>query len=195
MGDLAKILGVRTVHDGWSKFMVADVLLADGTEVTRQIEDHGVATAVLPYDPVRRTVLLVQLMRPAPLYAADVHELIEAPAGIIDAGETPAVAARREAMEEVGVKLCELESVATVWMSPGISTETIALFLAPYAAADRIAEGGGLESEHEGITVLELPAAEAWRMLDTGKIADMKTLALIYALRLRHPGVFETVPA
>jgi nudix-type nucleoside diphosphatase (YffH/AdpP family) len=191
MNDLAKILDVRVVHEGWSKFMVADVRLADGTKVSRQIEDHGAAIVILPYDPVRRTVMLVRLLRPAALYAAGVRELIEAVAGIIDAGETPEITARREAMEEAGLKLGELEALAQVWASPGISTERMSLFLAPYGAADRVANGGGLEVEHEGITVLEMPAAQAWAMLKRGEIADMKTLALLYALKLRHPDMFS----
>ena len=191
MNDLAKILDVRVVHEGWSKFMVADVRLADGTKVSRQIEDHGAAIVILPYDPVRRTVMLVRLLRPAALYAAGVRELIEAVAGIIDAGETPEITARREAMEEAGLKLGELEALAQVWASPGISTERMSLFLAPYGAADRVANGGGLEVEHEGITVLEMPAAQAWAMLERGEIADMKTLALLYALKLRRPDMFS----
>jgi nudix-type nucleoside diphosphatase (YffH/AdpP family) len=192
MSDLAKILSVRVVHDGWSKFMVADVRLADGAQVTRQIEDHGDAVAVLPYDATRRVVLLVRMLRPVALYAAGLHQLTEAVAGLVDEGETSEIAARREVMEEAGLKVGGLEAVARVWVSPGISTERLALFLAPYTLADRVAAGGGLEGEHEGITVLEMPAAKAWSMLEAGDIADMKTLALLSALKLRQPDLFQT---
>jgi nudix-type nucleoside diphosphatase (YffH/AdpP family) len=191
MDDLAKILNVRTVYDGWSKFLVADVRLADGAEVTRQIEHHGDAIGILPYDAERRTVVLVSLLRPPALYAAGVRDLIEAVAGLIDDGESAQVAARREAMEEAGLKLDVLETVAKVWISPGISTERITLFLAPYGVADRVTAGGGLDVEHEGITVMELTGSKAWAMLENGEIADMKTLALLSALRLRHPEVFQ----
>lgn len=190
MSDRAEILSVRMVHDGWSKFMVADVRLADGTQVTRQIEDHGDAIAVLPYDATRGVVVLVRQLRPVALYAADVRELIEAVAGLIDEGETADTAARREVMEEAGLKIGDLEPVARVWTSPGISAERTALFLAPYTLADRVGYGGGLTSEHEGITVLETPAAQAWSMLEAGGIADLKTLALISALKLRRPDLF-----
>jgi nudix-type nucleoside diphosphatase (YffH/AdpP family) len=192
MSDLAKILSVRVVHDGWSKFMVADVRLADGAQVTRQIEDHGDAVAVLPYDATRRVVLLVRMLRPVALYAAGLRQLTEAVAGLVDEGETSEIAARREVMEEAGLKVGGLEAVARVWVSPGISTERLTLFLAPYTLADRVAAGGGLEGEHEGITVLEMPAAKAWSMLEAGDIADMKTLALLSALKLRQPDLFQT---
>lgn len=187
---LAEILDVRTVHDGWAKFLVARVRLPDGTEVSRQIEQHGDAAAVLPYDPGRRCALLVRLFRPPALFAGHREELIEAIAGVLDQGEAAEATAGREAMEEAGVRLDRLEPVATAWASPGISTERLSMFLAPYAEADRVAAGGGLAGEHEGITVLEVPLAEAWAMTERGEIADMKTLALLMALKLRRPELF-----
>jgi hypothetical protein len=71
-----------------------------------------------------------------------------------------------------------------------MTTERLHLFLAPYTAADRVGEGGGLAEEHEEIEVLELGLDEVMRMLEQGTIADMKTLALIQALQLRHPDLF-----
>ncbi|MHB8283535.1 MAG: NUDIX domain-containing protein [Caulobacteraceae bacterium] len=191
MAEPAKILNVSTLHDGWSQFLIAEVRVADGAVVTRQIEDHGDAVGVLPYDADAKTVVLVSLLRPPALYASDVHDLIEAVAGVIDDGESADVAARREALEEAGLKLGDLEEVGRFWTSPGVSTERMTLFLAPFDPADRLTRGGGLAVEHEGITVLELSAAEAWRRLETGEIADMKTLALLSALKLRHPDIFQ----
>jgi 8-oxo-dGTP pyrophosphatase MutT (NUDIX family) len=99
-------------------------------------------------------------------------------------------AARREAMEETGVALGPLEPVGGYWSSPGISTERMWLFLAPYAAADRRGAGGGIAEEHEGIEVLEVGLDELGRRLDEGRIDDMKTLALVQALKLRRPDLF-----
>jgi 8-oxo-dGTP pyrophosphatase MutT (NUDIX family) len=93
-------------------------------------------------------------------------------------------------MEEAGLKLHALEHVGTAWSMPGISTEQMHLYLAPYCEADRIGLGGGIANEHEGITVVELPLAELAAMADAGQINDMKTLAVVQTLRLRKPELF-----
>jgi hypothetical protein len=73
---------------------------------------------------------------------------------------------------------------------PGISTETIHLFLAAYSATDRVAAGGGLEAENEEIDVVEMALAELAAMADAGRLGDLKTLALVQSLRLRRPELF-----
>jgi nudix-type nucleoside diphosphatase (YffH/AdpP family) len=186
----AEITATHTVHDGWATFLVATVRLASGEIVRREIEDHGAAIAVLPYDPARRVALLVRQLRVPPLHAGGVQEIMEVPAGLLDEADAEA-GARREALEEVGVRLGALRRVATVWSMPGISTEQMHLFLAPFDATDRVAAGGGLDHEHEHITVLEVPLAELADALAAGRIDDMKTLALVQALRLAEPSLFE----
>ena len=98
----------------------------------------------------------------------------------------------REAVEETGLGLSNLEPVATAWPSPGVSAERSSLFLAAYGASDRVAAGGGLASEHEAISVVELPLARLAEMADDGRLADLKTLTLVLALRLRRPELFGT---
>lgn len=181
--------GTRLIHDGWARFLVAEVTMEDGTRVKREIEDHGRAVAVLPYDPVRRTAVLISQFRAPVLYADGPPEMIEAPAGILDEGN-PEDGARREAFEETGLRLDALELVTSAWTAPGISTERMDLFLAPYSEADKAGPGGGLAEEHEAITVHELPLAEVAAMSERGTITDLKTLVLVYALRLRHPELF-----
>ena len=78
--------GTRLIHDGWARFLVAEVTMADGTRVKREIEDHGRAVAVLPYDPARRMAVLISQFRAPVLYADGPPEMIEAPAGILDEG-------------------------------------------------------------------------------------------------------------
>ena len=65
----AEILSLRTIHDGWTRFSLARVRLADGTEAEREIEDHGNSVGVLPYDPERRVATLVRELRVPALYA------------------------------------------------------------------------------------------------------------------------------
>ena len=185
----ARVLDIRLIHDGWTKFQIARIALADGLSIAREIEDHGRAVAVLPYDPARRVVMLVRQLRAPMLVAADLQTSLEAPAGILDSGD-PEECARREAMEECGLRLGPLEPLARAWSIPGVSTETMDLFLAPYAAADRVASGGGLAEEHEQIEVVETTCADLAAMIDEGRLVDMKTLVLALSLRLRHPHLF-----
>lgn len=178
-------------YKGWFRVLLAHMKGPDGTTFTRLIEDHGPGCAVLPYDPERRVALVVRLPRAPVLHAGDGGEdLIEAPAGLIDAGEVPEAAARREAREETGVELAVLEPLGQIWTMPGVSTERMWLFLAPYAAAQRTGPGGGLAGEQENITVEERPLRDLARLADAGTLTDMKTLLLLTTLRLRRPDLF-----
>lgn len=183
-----EILATEEKYRGWCRLLVAKVRYPDGKLVTREIEDHGRAACVLPYDPVRRMALMVRQLRVPPLHAAGEAAILEAPAGLIDPGEDGNTAARREAMEEVGVRIAALDLVVSAWTMPGVSTERMDLFLATYAAGDRIAAGGG--EGDEGIEVIEMPLGELAAMADDCRLNDMKTLLLLQTLRLRRPGFF-----
>jgi nudix-type nucleoside diphosphatase (YffH/AdpP family) len=185
-----RIQQVETLYEGWRKLLKITVVMPDGRTMTREVVNSPDAAAVLPYDPVRRTVILIRQFR-APVMHAEGHaDFLEVVAGLLDDDE-PEACARREAMEEAGLRLTTLEPVGTAWSAPGMTTERLHLFLAPYTAADRVGEGGGLAEEHEEIEVLEIGLDEAMEMLAQGAIADMKALALIQALQLRHPDLFE----
>ncbi len=177
-------------HKGWASLSVARIRLPDGKIIHREIEDHGAAVAVLPYDPERKTVILVEQFRPAPFLTTGQEQTLEAVAGILDEDSSEA-AARREALEEAGLQLSELEFVATTWSMPGLSTETFSLFLARYALADRVSEGGGLAAEDENIRVVEMSLKDFGALMAAGDLVDMKTLALAQALQLRYPELFD----
>lgn len=184
------IRGTRILHDGWGRFLIAEVMMPDGTRLTREIEDHGRAVAVLPYDPAQRVALMVRQFRPPAFLADGTTDLIEVPAGLLDEKE-PEEGARREAYEEAGVRLAKLELVARGWSMPGISTERMDLFLGSYGEADRCGPGGGLAEENESITVIEMSLSRLAAMSDRGEITDLKTLVLVFALRLRRPDLFR----
>jgi len=152
------------------------------------IEDHGNAVCVLPYDPARRTAILVQQLRAPALYAAKQPHFLEAIAGSIDDGEDAESSAQREGVEEAGLQLRALDRVATAWAMPGVSTEQMDLFLGEYSAADRVGAGGGIDGEN--IEVIEMPLAKLAAMADSGGLQDMKTLLLLQTLRLRRPELF-----
>jgi nudix-type nucleoside diphosphatase (YffH/AdpP family) len=187
---MSRIVNSRLAYDGYAKVTVLTLADENGERSQREVVDYGRSACVLPYDPDRKVALVVRLPR-APLLLDGVAErLIEAPAGMIGAGETAETTIRREAMEEVGLALTALEPVAVCWPSPGVLAEQTHLFLAPYAGADRVGPGGGLAEEHESITVEEVALADLWRAAAEGALRDLKTLTLVLALHARHPSVF-----
>lgn len=180
---------IDTAHEGWGRLLVATIRLPDGRIMRREIEDHGRAVVVLPYDPVRRSAVLVAQFR-APVFLTTGEEAsLEAIAGMLESDD-PVDCAKREAHEEAGLALRDLDHVATVWSMPGVSTERLDLYVAAYGPADRVGDGGGVADEHEDIAVVELPLAELAARADAGTLADMKTLVLVQTLRLRRPDLF-----
>lgn len=185
-----ELISNETLHKGWATFSIASIRLPDGRTIRREIEDHGAAVAVLPYDPERRTVILVEQMRAAPLLVLGQQATLEAIAGCVEDGDHENEA-KREALEEAGLRLGPLERVATCWTMPGISTERLTLYLAAYGVADRVADGGGLAHEDENIRVIEMTTRDLAARMSKGDLVDMKTLALAQALMLRRPEIFE----
>jgi nudix-type nucleoside diphosphatase (YffH/AdpP family) len=185
----ARIGDVQKIYAGWSTFSVATVALPEGKTIRHEIEDHGNAAVVLPYDPQRRVATLVRQLRVPLLYAAGLQDHLEAPAGIIEDEDIEA-GARREAMEETGLRLGPLEHIARTWPMAGISTERLDLFLAPYSSDDKIGRGGGLAEEDEHIVIVEMPLAELAAMVERGTLDDLKTLTLVLALQARHSDLF-----
>ncbi|WP_407664047.1 NUDIX domain-containing protein [Microvirga alba] len=181
---------VNTLHEGWRRLLLLTIRIPDGRLIEREVFDSGDAAAVLPYDPIRRRAILIRQFRAPVMHSGDDDTLIEVIAGLLDGAE-PEACARREAMEEAGVRLRALELVGALWSAPGATTERAHLFLAPYALADRVAEGGGLAEEHENIEVLEVDLDDLARMVRDNTITDLKTLALAQALLIRHPALFE----
>jgi len=189
---MARILKIDTVYAGWSTLHKAAIQTDDGAVMLREIEDHGAAVAVLPYNPETGMALLARQLRTGPLLAgAEQPRLLEAPAGLIDPGEDEETAVRREALEEVGVELTDLVRIGGVFSCPGVSTERLGLFIGRYAETGRIAAGGGLDHESESIEVVETPLVELARMAETGELTDLKTLALTLHLRLKRPDLFD----
>lgn len=187
---MPEILNVRTIHDGWGRYLVATLKLADGSIITREIEDHGDAAAVLPYDRHRRIAVLVRQPRTPLLTRGETVELFEAPAGRLDEAE-PEACARRECLEETGYRLGDITRVAAIWSMPGISTERMHLYLAPVEASDRVADGGGLADEHENIAVEDVQLSRLKAMVEAGELTDSKTLCLVQTLMLREPQLFD----
>ena len=151
--------------------------------LTHEVYRHGKAAAVLLYDPTRRVVTLVKQFRAGAYLSDGALATIEACAGMLD-GDEPKACAIREALEETGIVIRELELAFDAYMSPGGMSEKIACFVAPYGVADRVGRGGGVDDD-EHIEVIEIPFAEALAMIERGEIADVKTIALLYHARAK----------
>lgn len=104
-------------------------------------------------------------------------------AGKLD-GDDPVTTAKKEAEEESGYRVHDVELVISAYMSPGSVTEKLSLFIARYDAGSRVSSGGGLADEGEDIEVLELDIDAALAMVTTGEIADAKTIMLLQHVRL-----------
>ncbi|WP_336923048.1 NUDIX domain-containing protein [Aquipuribacter sp. SD81] len=174
---------VEVTSDGWHvlRRTTLDVRRRDGTWTTQQREtyDRGDGATLLPYDDERGTVLLTRQFRyPAYVNGHPDGMLVEAAAGLLDADD-PLSAIRREAAEELGVVLGEVEHLFDLFMSPGSVTERVHFYAAPYTPADRTSGGGGVVDEGEDIEVLELALADATAMCRDGRIRDGKTVILL----------------
>ena len=138
-------------------------------EIVREVLDHAPTVAVLPYDPVGDSVVLIEQLRAGPLARGAEPWLLEIVAGFIEPGETPEDVARREAAEEAGLSLADLEPIARYYPSPGASSELLTLFC---ARVDAAAAGGihGHPDEGEDIRATALPYAAARAALRDGAI-------------------------
>jgi nudix-type nucleoside diphosphatase (YffH/AdpP family) len=188
MHDTITIDSITPLARDWGRLDRYEVTHArrDGTRQTvlREVYDHGSAAAVLMFAPVERRVILTRQFRLPPHLNGDPAWLIEAPAGLLD-GEAPALAARREAIEETGYEPQALQFLFDAYMSAGSLTEKCACFLARYTPGQPLSAGGGLAHEGEDIEVFELDLDAALEMIATGEIADAKTILMLQALQLR----------
>jgi nudix-type nucleoside diphosphatase (YffH/AdpP family) len=155
--------------------------------VEREIHDHGNAAAILLYDPVRRSVVLVRQVRVPVFLNGGEGWMIEVPAGLLD-GDHPAEAIAREAMEETGYIVENADYLYDAYMSPGSLTERVSFFAAEINLDRRAGEGGGLADEGEDIEVLSLPLEQALAMIATGEICDGKTIMLLQWAKMRYGG-------
>lgn len=146
--------------------------------LSREIFDRGDAAAVLLYDPARRMVVLTRQFRLPAFLNGGVTHLLETCAGGIEDGD-PRASVIRETQEETGYVIKEPRLVFQAYMSPGSVTEKIYFFVAAYAAADRVHEGGGLAEEGEDIETVEMPFEDALALLASGRILDAKTIMLL----------------
>jgi nudix-type nucleoside diphosphatase (YffH/AdpP family) len=187
MDDRIRIRSEQVLSDDWAvlKKTVFDYRRDDGTWEThvRQTYDRGDGAAILPYDPERSTVLLVRQFRYPAYVTGHKEPLIEACAGLLDAAD-PETRILKEAEEELGYRLRDVQLLFAPYMSPGSVTERLWMFAAHYSPADRVSAGGGAADEGEDIEVLEMALDDAIAGIADGRIIDAKTIILLLHLKL-----------
>ena len=146
---------------------------------------QGSAVIILPYDPQRDSVLLVEQFRAPPFLIGDPEPWIwETVAGMIDPGETPEQAAHRECMEEAGLTLNALHYAGGAYSSTGSSTEFVHLYIGLADLTETIS-GGGLDTEGEDIRSRILPFDEFMQMVDSNVFKNLQLLTSAHWLA-RH---------
>lgn len=156
----------RTFAGGWSG------------ERTWELWRRGRAAAVLPYDPVRDAVVVIEQFRLPALAAGLPPVMMELAAGLADgaASETLEQVAIREAQEEMGLAVAQLHKIGAFLLTPGGCDEECHLFAGRVRLGDVPADGilghGGLDAEHEDIRVRALPAEQAIADALAGRVTN-----------------------
>lgn len=147
----------------------------------------GDAVVVLPWDPARDRVLLIEQFRLAPLLRRDPQPwLLETFAGRIDAGETVQQAARREAQEEANLVIDRLFPAIHHYPSPGMLGEYLYLFVGIADLPDGVEGVHGLDSEDEDIRSHLVSRADLTRMAMDGQLTNGPLAMIALWLELRH---------
>lgn len=163
--------------------------------VHRGVFVSGDAAVVLPWDPVRDRVMVVEQFRAGPAARLDPDPFVLEPiAGRIDAGEGPEETMLREAVEEAGVTIRELIPAPHHYPTPGIAAEYIYAYVGIADLPDGCAGIGGLPEEGEDIRGILMTREELTQAALTGRIVNGPLLILALwldreagALRARHP--------
>lgn len=189
--ETPRIVDELVVYDGFAKmtrYTVEASWHGKTFRLDREVHFHGNVAAVLPVDPVRNTGILIRQFRVVPFLDGGDGWLWEVPAGLLDS-DTPERCAAREAREEAGIAIENLESLGDSLSSPGIVRECVHLFWGIYKSPPPSAIGG-LDHEGEMIEVHELPMREIGRLAKTGAIVDAKSELAVVRLWARRPDLF-----
>ncbi|MCL7461104.1 NUDIX domain-containing protein [Pseudomonas sp. NW5] len=159
-----------------------------GPQISRELFIRPDAVCVLPYDPRRDEVVLVEQFRVGALTKSEHPWLLELVAGLIDPDESPEAVAMREAREEAGIALTELWPLTTYYPSPGGSDERVHLFV---GCCDSQHAGGlhGLAEEGEDIRVQVLSFQGALAAMHAGRLDNAASIIALQWLQLNRDEV------
>ena len=180
MSSKFRILDKKNIHDGF--FKMNEVTLKykkyDGNwsnEIKRELFGGAQVSAVLPYDPINKKIVLIQQFRPGTISRDSNNYLDEIVAGIIDPGENPEETAIRECFEETGCKAKNLKAIQGYFPAPGSSESFYHLFLCEVVAPNKEIIKG-LENENEDILVKSYSFEEVKKKMENNEILNGLTL-------------------
>lgn len=167
MADLTeKQLSTQNVFDGVLLHVFKDkVKLPDGSTSIREYIKHPGAAVMIPIMENGNIVFERQYRYPLGM------ELMELPAGKIDAGENPVDSARRELLEETGYEANSLKKLGKLHPCIGYSDEVIHIYM-----AEELTFHEEQQDKDEFIETFEMTLADALESVRTGKITDAKTM-------------------
>jgi ADP-ribose pyrophosphatase len=185
-----EIVANDTLYNGFfrlEKYRVKHTLFNGGwsQELERELFRRTNCVAVLLYDPDADKVVLIEQFRVGAVLNPDRAWLIEIVAGAIEPGETAEAVARREAREEADCDILELRLIYRFYTTPGGASEQISLF---YGRVDATHVGGvhGLAHEQEDILVYAVDFAQAFAMLEDGRIESAIPIIALQWLALHR---------
>ncbi|MCA3908959.1 ADP-ribose diphosphatase [Vibrio vulnificus] len=169
-----------------SKYRFRHKLFAGGWSnvIEREMFERGHAAAMLPYDPIRDEVVLIEQIRVGALEHQHPWQL-EIVAGMIDRDESADDVVRREAQEEAGLEVGQLVSVVSYYPSAGGCSEKLDVFIGEVDASK--AHGiHGLDYEDEDIRVHVMTREQAYDLVKRGKIENGASIIALQWLELNH---------
>lgn len=151
--------------------------------IVREIFERGDAVAVLPYDPKLDAVLLIEQIRIGAFNDDKSPWLLEVIAGMTDGSKDYEAVVKKEAKEESGIALNNIEFMLSYLSSPGGTSERLYLY---YGEADLSHAGGiyGVPEEGEDIRVHVIPVEQAFQLLDEGEMDNAATVICLQWLKL-----------
>lgn len=188
MRNKIKILTSTLLSNNWGslkKIKYEYLVKNEWQTQEREVYDRGNGAVILLYNKEKGTVILTRQFRIPTWFNGNKDGLmIEACAGILDENDAEECI-RRETEEETGYELSAVQKIMEVYMSPGSVTEILYFFIGEYSDSMKKGKGGGLDTEHENIEVLEIPFPNAVQMIETGEIKDAKTIMLLQYAQLK----------
>jgi ADP-ribose pyrophosphatase len=165
--------------------------LFDGSRsrlIERELFVRGNVVGLLPYDPQTDCVALVEQFRIGAMHQEPNPWMTEIIAGMIDTDETPEAVVIREAREEAGIKLDDVQLVMHYLASPGASTEEVFVYFAE-TDLSHISGTHGLAHEDEDILVSIVDVEQAFEMMASRRIRNSLSIIALQWLKLRRAGL------